>query len=234
MELTFKRAGELLADPDIRQAIVDGTPHTGLARIGRGNAQAALTEENILIITGSDSWRDYTRYNLRPNRFVPVSEGRRRIAEAIPYAEFHQGFLLHACEVLDFLGDDRPDFIVGHSLGAASAQIVGTVLGIPTIAFAPPQVIRRRYLGQAGLREGHAQWNVFNVAWSADFVTQGYRFAGLRCLGHRAVVDFKGGNKTIQHFAADYLKLLSADAESAERQVPETWFDATVPIPPLA
>jgi len=236
MELNFKKAGGLLANETFRDAIVKSERVDGLKRVAKDTeAQCAITDDNILIITGSNSLKDYWRYNLRPNRFVPISEARRTIAAKIGYQELHQGFLLHATEVLQFLGDDRPDFIVGHSLGAASAQIVATALDVTAITFAAPQVVRRSFLDQPELRRiSHPQWNVFNVAWAQDFVTRGYRFTGLRCLGFREVLDLESYNLGIDHFAKDYFRLLEKDEKSAERKVPEAWPDQSYVVPKLA
>lgn len=235
MKVTFERAGDLLANPTFRDAIVAGDRVAGLKRVAKSTeAQAALTDDNVLIITGSNSLTDYTRYNLRPNRFVRITDSRRRITNKIPYSNFHQGFLLHAAEVLQFLGSDVPDFIVGHSLGAASAQILGTALEVPTITFAAPQVVRRKFLDQPALREGdHPQWNIFNVAWKQDFVTRGYRLTGLRCLGYRVVLDLESLNLGIDHFAEDYQRLLRKDAESAKPLVPTEWRDPSYTPPEL-
>ncbi|MEM6897288.1 MAG: hypothetical protein AAF576_07885, partial [Pseudomonadota bacterium] len=178
---------------------------------------------------------DYWKYNFRPNRFVRITEARRRIADSIGYDNLHQGFLLHAAEVLQWLGPRTPSFIVGHSLGAASAQILGTALNVPAITFAAPQVVRRRFLTRPAFRKiSHPQWNIFNVAWKQDFVTKGYRFLGLRCLGFRKELDLESTNIGIDHFAKDYQRLLKKDADKGEaREVPEDWRDPSFGVTEL-
>jgi hypothetical protein len=144
---------------------------------------------------------------------------------------YHRGFLLHASRIKAFLGDRVPSFIIGHSLGAASAQILGTHFNVPTICLASPQVVKRRYLKQDALRsKTHAQWNVFNIAWRKDFVTKGYRMAGLRCLGHRVVVDSKRINFGIDHFVKDYEKLI-VSAIDDNAKLPESWPDLEYGLP---
>ncbi|MEO0485760.1 MAG: hypothetical protein AAF092_07600 [Pseudomonadota bacterium] len=237
MKLSVKRAGELVSNRWFRRAMLRGRPIPGLRRVTpRGEAQAGYTEDNVLIITGSSSFFDYAHYNLRPNRFVPHSEGYRRITSQFGYAPFHKGFLLHASEVMAFVGDDLPDFIVGHSLGAASAQIVGMTLNIPTITFASPQTVARRFLDQPALRQiSHPQWNILNIAWRTDIATRGYRFLGMRCLGFREVLEIQGWrNRRIDHFASDYLRLLRDDADKGPgRKVPDAWPDRSYAVPKL-
>lgn len=224
--LTFEEAAALLRR--YRQTILHEADEPGLARRSAKAARqdVGLTETGVLIVTGSNDWRDYLFYNLRPNRSVPpMPELDRLVTPDLPLRAYHQGFLLHAARVLAFLGDDRPTFIIGHSLGAATAQILGTVLDVPTIAFAAPQPVRRRFLKAAPLRDrAHVQWNTFNIAWRQDFVTRGFRLLGFRCLGHRKVLDLDHNNLGIDHFMDDYARLLRADAARGEaRVVPDRW-----------
>ncbi len=231
--LTFDRAGELLEVH--RDAILDGRNGGALRRVSRAgrHVDAALTADgNVLIITGSNSWQDYLFYNLRPFRPVPRMPEIDRLTTDIPLTHYHKGFLLHAARILKFLGDDRPDQIVGHSLGAAAAQILGTALAVPTICFASPQVVKRRILTEDRFRAAdHPQWNVFNVAWDQDFVTRGYRLTGLRALGRRVSLDLGSWNIGIDHFVADYRRLLALDRASGHPLLPEAWPDPTFEPP---
>lgn len=223
--MTFHQAGSFLANKTFRKAMTSHSLTTGLRRVTpSGDAEAALTDDNVLIITGSDSVGDYLRYNLRPNRKVTASAERARITKVIPLAALHGGFLLHATEVLRFLKRDRPDFIVGHSLGAASAQIIGTTLGIPTITFAAPQVVRRKALtGPKWHLPGHAQWNVFNVRWNHDLVTRGYHFVGMQNLGFSGIFKTTSGKTGIDHFAKDYAELILKDSQAPRPGMPKAW-----------
>ncbi|MEM6577600.1 MAG: hypothetical protein AAF678_03840 [Pseudomonadota bacterium] len=200
-----------------------------LARVSQKgkHVDAGLTKDGKLVITGSDSWQDYLFYNLRPWRPLPrMREIDQLSTPDLPKGAFHKGFLLHAARVKRFLGDQTPKFIVGHSLGAAAAQILGTGLGVPTVCLASPQVVKRKFLDKPGLRSSaHAQWNVFNLAWRQDFVTRGYRSTGLRCLGHRVVVDTKDRNFGIDHFVQDYEKLIIKAAAYKIAELPQTWPD---------
>ncbi len=109
-----------------------------------GDATAYLLSDNTLVIPGSNSVRDYRRYNLRPIRLgkkkltvrtsLVKSSGRQPI--------WHQGFLAHALDIQTWLAKirKRPKFVIGHSLGAASTQVLTIVYGVPGIGFAAPRV----------------------------------------------------------------------------------------------
>lgn len=235
--MTFARAGGLLKT--YRPSILHHPGAPALARVSarETNQDVGLTHDGVLIITGSNNLKDYLWYNLRPlrtlSRFRKLPELDRLTSELLPVHAYHGGFLLHAARVLQFLGRDRPSFIIGHSLGAASAQILGTALNVPTIAFASPQVVKRRFLKAAPFREAdHPQWAVFNIAWKQDLVARGYRQTGLRCLGHRKLLDMECWNLGIAHFVEDYLRLLEGDASKGPaRAVPEHWRVPGYPLP---
>lgn len=225
--LSLLRAAKLLQST--RNDIKEGQLGDHLARVSQKgkHVDAGVTHNNTLVITGSDSWQDYMFYNLRPFRPLPkMVEMDLLTSSDLPKRAFHKGFLLHAARVRRFLGNRRPDYIVGHSLGAAAAQILGTGLGVPTICLASPQVVKRKFLGVPSLRsKEHPQWNVFNLAWSKDFVTRGYRMTGLRCLGHRIVVQTNEANFGIDHFVEDYANLIVKAAAYKTAALPETWPD---------
>ena len=90
----------------------------------RGDATAVMLKGNILVVRGSDSVRDYRKYNVRPVRFghrklsMKASFGARGASGTV----WHQGFLAHAREVQHFVTTLRrkPSMVIGHSLGAAT------------------------------------------------------------------------------------------------------------------
>lgn len=233
IELGPLEAAKLLLDH--REQILLGEVGDTLARISVAgtHVDAGITKtRRVLIITGSDSWQDYMFYNLRPWRPLPNVPEIDRLCRDFPEQAFHRGFLLHAARVLSFVGDEIPEYIVGHSLGAAAAQILGTALRVPTIALASPQVIKRRFLEPEPVRRrDHPQWNVFNIVWAQDFVTRGYRMAGMRALGHRTVVDFEHRNPGIDHFVEHYRDLVIADTLSPTPRLPNVWPDPTHALP---
>ena len=192
-----------------------------------------LNLKNALVVTGSRNVKDYLYYNFRPNRSLrrtPELEELQR-KSGFPERAYHRGFLFHAARVLRFLRGRTPAFIIGHSLGAASAQILGTALEIPTICFASPQVVKKRFLEGPPRKDQHPQWNVFNVAWNKDFVTRGYRLTGLRSLGHRVILKNGTVNLGIDHFVLDYARLIYMDSEKAEQKLPKFWRVPGYPVP---
>ncbi len=233
-QLSLLRAAELLQDT--RKDILAGNLGAHLRQVsakGQHVDAGLTTHGNVLIVTGSDSWQDYLFYNLRPLRpLPPMAEIDQLTTHELPKRAYHKGFLLHAARIKRFLGDHKPDHIVGHSLGAAASQILGAALGSPTICLASPQVVKRRYLKPDALRSGdHAQWNVFNVAWRKDFVTKGYRRLGFRCLGHRVVLDTDEPNFGIDHFVEDYEELIVKALDEKTVPLPESWPDPRFALP---
>lgn len=112
------------------------------ASLNEGDVEAHLLTDNTLLIPGSNSIMDYIRFNLRVQRL-----GKRRLRMAASSGapiSWHQGFLAHAKVVQDWLMDNgyRPSFIIGHSLGAASAQILSSGWNVPAVVFAAPRPCR--------------------------------------------------------------------------------------------
>ncbi len=107
------------------------------------DVQAHMLEGNILLLPGSNSISDYKNFNLRPIRL-----GRRKLRMDENKAEtgasgtvWHQGFLAYASEIFHWLiqKGTAPNFIIGHSLGAAAAQILAKSYNVPAIGFAAPR-----------------------------------------------------------------------------------------------
>ncbi len=147
----------------IRRVNDDGDSADIVESIDIDGVQAVTLKNKVLVIPGTNEFADWFNFNLevfadgRPERVgfdvVPGDSGAR----------WHAGFLKHARYVYTFAKPQGIRLVIGHSLGAASAQIVGSSLGIPTIAFASP----RPLLGGARFRgEG---W-VVNVCRTDDTV----------------------------------------------------------------
>ncbi len=201
-----------------RPAMLANSLVSGLADVSRDlEAQAALTRSGTLLITGSDGIGDYVNFNLRPDRRLADTAALSRLTGALPVSQFHGGFLLHALKVMAFLRGRKPKFIAGHSLGAASAQIIGTALRVPAIGFASPQVIREDRPQVKG--EG---W-VMNVVWKQDFVTEGFKLKKLRWLGSVKELDSERSHFGIDHVVKDYIRLLEADRVSAAPKLTARW-----------
>ncbi|MEM0977986.1 MAG: hypothetical protein AAGJ34_10655 [Pseudomonadota bacterium] len=201
---------------------------------------AALTSDlNILIVTGSRV-PDYGRYNLRPNRTLSWQGDEEKqikdLTKPWRLKDFHSGFVLHAARVLKFLDGHVPDFIIGHSLGAASAQILGNHLNVPTICLASPQVIKQNIIDKEKMREpSNEQWKILNIAWKQDTVTSILRPLKYRCLGHRVV--FQKSNLGMDHFVKQYRDMIKkaekhqiTDADGNPRELPKKWHSTELPI----
>ncbi|MEP0012848.1 hypothetical protein [Tateyamaria sp.] len=220
---------------ETRQLIKGGQKGDLLSDVTSKGAKVAagITSDKILVITGSRGKKDYAAYNLRPFRWLPKMNDIDEIVTAnLPKKAFHKGFLLHAARVKQFLGNRKPSIIIGHSLGAASAQILGAHYKVPTIGLASPQVVKRTYLEPGALRSTtHPQWHVFNMAWKEDLVSRGLRFTGLRCLGHRVVVASNEPNAGIDHFVSDYERLIVSAIDHKVDALPNNWPDSKFPMP---
>jgi hypothetical protein len=112
--------------------------------LDHNDVQAHLLKGNILLLPGSNSVRDYVKFNLRPLRLG----NQRMVLKTATSAEkgasgtkWHQGFLRYSTEIFDWLQKEgvRPNYIIGHSLGAAAAQILSKTYNTPAIGFAAPR-----------------------------------------------------------------------------------------------
>ncbi len=142
MRYTLSRAAELA------EACYDGKTHPEISKqfkdeLDQDDVQALLLTDNTVLILGSNSINDYIRFNLRIQRL-----GRKRLKMASTVGgspvTWHQGFMAHAKVIQDWLmtKGHTPSFLIGHSLGAASAQILSAGWKIPAVAFAAPRPCR--------------------------------------------------------------------------------------------
>jgi hypothetical protein len=102
----------------------------------------------VLLITGTNARSDWHMANFRWWPLPHVMEGDTR--------RWHRGFWRHAAVCYSFAKGWREaggaiDFVAGHSLGAAAAQIVGSSLRIQTLCFASPKPL----YGDGGQPPGH-------------------------------------------------------------------------------
>ena len=104
------------------------------------DVEAHILNDGTLLIPGSNSVMDYVRYNLRVQRI-----GKQRLKlNTVAGVTWHQGFLAHAKVVQDWIRREKHDvtFIIGHSLGAATAQILSAGWDEPAVGFAAPRTCR--------------------------------------------------------------------------------------------
>ena len=104
-----------------------------------GTAQAYLTMDDVLVIPGTNEFADWTKYNLQAFNAKGAQVGWGGVNPGIAAALWHFGFARHALEVVIFMGARQPKYIIGHSLGAGSAQILACHYRVPTVCFASPR-----------------------------------------------------------------------------------------------
>lgn len=107
------------------------------------DVEAHMLEGGILLLPGSNSVRDYMRFNLRPLRLGhrDLIMDDNKSENGASGTTWHQGFLAYSSEIFHWLlvQNLNPKFIIGHSLGAAAAQILSKSYKVPAIAFAGPR-----------------------------------------------------------------------------------------------
>lgn len=177
--------------------------------------QAQFLKSGVLVIPGTNEFSDWFDFNLNvTNPNAPESHG----FEVVPGdsgALWHAGFLEHAQIVYTFAKGLRPKFIVGHSLGAASAQIVGTSLKVPTIAFASPQTCR----SAARL---HGEGWVVNICRVDDTVCHvPPKFLGFRTVGSRYWMQPDELDGDEDHRITNYRELLKL--KRIKDRLPQSW-----------
>lgn len=107
------------------------------------DVQAHVLEGDILLLPGSNSIRDYLRYNLRPLRLgqqqFKMSDDATQKGHS--GTTWHQGFLAYSSVVFEWLKtiNVTPKYVIGHSLGAAATQILSKSYGVPGVGFAAPR-----------------------------------------------------------------------------------------------
>lgn len=107
------------------------------------DVQAHVLEGDILLLPGSNSVRDYLKFNLRPLRLggTQLTMSDTKTEKGASGTVWHQGFLRYSRVVFDWLKDEgiTPKYIIGHSLGAAATQILSKSYNAPAIGFAAPR-----------------------------------------------------------------------------------------------
>lgn len=175
-------------------------PNEGISLQG---VQAHLVDKKrVLIVEGTNELTDWLNYNFDA-KLISGDSG----------AKYHSGFYNYAMIVYSFAKPlrSRFDLIIGHSLGAAAAQIAGPSLNCKTLAFASPRPIISGDLAHSSL--------VMNICRGDDavcFLPPGCEFMGLT-IGFRHIgavkwltrkQEYLGEDHRIQH----YIQLLEGEA----------------------
>lgn len=137
----------------LAQASYSASTHPSVApeihrTLNKGDVEAHLLKNGVLLIPGSNSVMDYLKFNLR---VLNIGGKRYKISDGTTEkghsgTVWHQGFLRHAKAIFDWIeeGGTRPKYIIGHSLGAAATQILSKSYGVAGIGFAAPRPRRAR------------------------------------------------------------------------------------------
>jgi hypothetical protein len=198
----------------VMQAVYDETNDDDVKmRIDIRGVQAVYLKDGTLVIPGTNELSDWFEFN-----FDVISPTMGHGFEIVPGdsgAQWHAGFLEHAQTVYAFAKPLRPKLIIGHSLGAASAQIVGMSLKTPTIAFASPRTNR------GNVRLGGEGW-VVNLCRADDTVCHvPPNFLGFRHIGSVYWMMPEEIHEGEDHRIDKYLALI--DKAPHKDRLPATW-----------
>lgn len=177
-------------------------------------AQALMLDHNVLVIPGSNEVIDWIRnvnvYNILGKRYKAKSQAKSKTG-----AILHTGFNRHADLVSKFAKEHDAKFIIGHSLGAATAQILGSWMGVPAIGFASPRV-------KLGPRKVKNESKVLNICRWDDLVTHvPSSQLGFRRLGKTIHLVASETNPGLDHSMDHYIEALGFETLGA--QLPKTW-----------
>ncbi|AKS45095.1 hypothetical protein SAMN05444287_0183 [Octadecabacter temperatus] len=177
------------------------------ADITEAHVEAYFLSDNTLVIPGSNQLVDYTKANLVTGK-TKISWDQ--MGKASGNAIWHKGFAGHASTIANKLGRARPTFIIGHSLGAAAAQILGCIYGVPAIGFASPMPRRGRS------RLTH-EGKVLNVVRNDDLVCRmPPKQFGFRRIGNTEVMQPVTKNKSEDHSMPRYIELMEIERRAGK------------------
>jgi hypothetical protein len=180
------------------------------------DVQAHLLEGNILLLPGSNSVKDYLKFNLRP-----ISLGNTRLVLSDGSTErgasgtiWHQGFLRYSRVIFDWLktAGVTPNYIIGHSLGAAATQILSKSYNAPAIGFAAP---RPKWTKNRVVHDGRC----LLINRSDDVVPKlpnAYSH-----MGKTKLVRTNIDKKFLAHSMPRYMAIIGESVQS--QALPETW-----------
>ena len=189
--------------------IVDQCPVKGV--------EAYLLNNRCLLVPGSNSFWDYAKFNFRLlNIGMPkLGFGGGTAPRDKNGIIWHQGFLTHANHIGKWIGSDPatwPRLIIGHSLGAASAQILSTIWHAPSIGFAAPRI-----------RKSSAPPEYENLSLSIcrtdDLVCRFPR--GFDRLGKSRTLIHKSPRRGLNHNMSAYIDAMQNRASGLD--IPDQW-----------
>lgn len=216
MRLSIAQCADLVADS--YTAVKNkkrGRNTQGVAHyLDKRGAQAVMLAHDVLVIPGSNELIDWIRnvnvYNILGKTYKAKAQAKSRTG-----AILHSGFNQHANLIAKFAKEHDAKFIIGHSLGAATAQILGSWMGVPAVGFASPRV----KLGLRGVKNEH---KVLNICRLDDLVTHvPPSEVGFRRLGKTVQLVAPAANPGLDHSMPNYIKALGY--ETLGEKLPRTW-----------
>ena len=178
-----------------------------------GDSRAYLLDNSFLIIPGSDSFTDYAKYNFRI-----LGIGRKKLKLNTKTAKgdsgtiWHQGFLKHAQEIDRWLDGRRPKLIIGHSLGAASTQILSMSYKRTGIAFASP----RPHKGKNPVKNGSYCLSICRTDDPVCDLPNGFSH-----MGRSIYLTHKSGNGFLRHNTRHYMSVVLNN--KTPKKLPARW-----------
>ena len=187
--------------------------------------EAYMLNNRCLLIPGSNGLNDYLKFNLRlwgvGQRKLSFSddakqqdvETRTRLGFSRTY--WHQGVLSHALEIYNWIGkdpNDWPEMIIGHSLGAAAAQILSKTWAAPAIGFAAPRPRKSR---------GHVELDELSLSICRDDDIVCFLPSSFHRLGQTRTLRHKNPKAGLNHDMDAYIDALNN--RKPYLGIPTTW-----------
>lgn len=217
---TFRdKSGDRILDRDFGLTVIRRCEVPGV--------EAYMLSNGCLLIPGSNSLSDYVRFNLRVIRAgaaqLKLSFNKVGIKEVFSSAAqagasrtiWHQGFLAHANFIYNWIGADQsqwPRLIVGHSLGAASAQILSKTFVSAAIGFAAPRLRKTN---------GRVQHDNLSLSVCRDDDVVCRLPLGFHHTGQTRRLVHKKPNDGLNHNMEDYIDAL--ENKGSRSNVPGIW-----------
>ncbi|GAB5448721.1 alpha/beta hydrolase family protein [Gymnodinialimonas sp.] len=183
--------------------------------INTQGVQAYIMSDHSLLIPGTNAKNDWWSFNLQFGTVLGSQIGWAELESSVGTAKWYRGFAKHARILYLALNGWKPKRIIGHSLGGASAQILGAFYGVPTLSLAAP----RPRKGSAKLKkEG---W-VLNITYEKDLIQAAppYEF-GYRYVGSSRIMKAVAGSSKALHSPTDYYPIVQRDIASG--RLPAQW-----------
>ena len=200
----------------IEAAVEDKDKSSVSHQIDIRGVQARYLKSGVLVIPGTNEFSDWFDFNLNMSGEPTEGHGFEVVA-GDSGTKWHAGFLEHAQIVYAFAKALKPKFVVGHSIGAASAQIVGVYMATPTIAFASPQTLK----GKTTNRLPDEGW-VVNLCRVDDTVCHvPPKLLGFRTVGSRYWLAPEEVNVGEDHHISNYRDILKT--KKVADRVPMHW-----------